>query len=422
MDSSLIIVYEIIIFILIVMSSFFSGSETAIVSANRLLLEKFAKNKKRGAKNALWILDHIEDSISMVLIGNNIANITTTSFITFLATKAYLLDEKFILIVTVVQTVVFLIFCEVSPKIIAKSKSDKFLLKTAFILKILVYSLKPIVWFSSIFTSMIKKISNVDDASSPLIRSREEISLLFKLGEKDGVIDRDRKYFVSEILSFKNITALSVMTPATDVVSIEINASVKDVVELMEKTKFSRILLFEKIQEDVVGYIYFRDLMQSKEKLIHLQDFLVPGKFIPSTKNVYELYLEMQEEKTEMIFVVNEHSNFIGIITLEDIAEKIVGEIHSGDHPDEELITIISDKKFIVDGGIDIDYFQRVFNITIEKKGFETLAGLLMTLMQKIPQKGEKIVFKGLTFKIEKADKKGIDKILVKSTKPVKLN
>ena len=212
------ILYELSIFGLFLLSAFFSGLETSIVSSSRMMLESISNNGSKSAGRALSILDNIEDAMGMILIGNNIANIAATAFITFIATRAFMLDESRLLLITMLQTIIFLIFCEISPKLIARAKGESYLMTFSYPIMIMMFISKPLIKISLFIANLIKRLLRIKDMDKPIIRSRDEIDLLFKLGEKEGIIDEDNQLFISEILSFKDIKAYEAMTPMIDFV------------------------------------------------------------------------------------------------------------------------------------------------------------------------------------------------------------
>ncbi|PKL35653.1 MAG: hypothetical protein CVV44_19160 [Spirochaetae bacterium HGW-Spirochaetae-1] len=414
------LVYEILIFVFILFSAFFSGAETAIISSRRIAIETSAKKGKKSARRALYILDNMEDAIGMILIGNNIANVTATAFITYIATASYMLNDRGIFAVTAVQTLFFLLCCEIFPKIIARARAESFLNLFSLPIKGLTVVFRPVNRVSLAFTSVLKKILGIRRTGNSLVRSREELNILFKIGEKEGVIDGEHLMYVSEILSFKEMTAHEIMTPTIDIVSIELQSSVRQLVGLIESTRFSRIPVFDKRVDNIVGYIFFRDIFK-REKVNNIAEIMIPASYVPSTKNIFELYIEMQDRKIPLVFVVNEYGAVIGMVSHEDIAEEVVGEIQSMDHTDEDLIVQVSEREFLISGDLDIEHFQKLFSLELEKRGFETIAGFVMSRMGKIPVKGEKFVYNKFTFIVEEATDRSVEKIILRSSGKIKL-
>jgi len=412
MSTDLIITYNILTFICILMSAFFSGSETSLVSSNHILIQNLHEKGNMRAGLARRILENQEDALSMILIGNNISNITATAFITYLATKAYLLDETGLLIVTVIQTLVFLVLCEITPKIVARSKAESYLLLFVHLLSFFFFFLRPLVRLSLLFPNLLKRRLKIEKSSTSIISSKDEIDVMFRLGQKEGIIDDKHHFFVNEILSFNKIKAREVMTPLIDVVSIERRQGIRQLVKSIEKTRFSRIPVYEDRVDNIIGYVLYKDLLK-KTSVQSINEILRQPYFIPNTKRIYELLSEMREVEKPLVFVVNEHGAVEGLLTDEDIAEEIVGEIQTRDHPEEELIREISPGKYIIQGDLDIEFFQRKFGIYILKDDFETVAGFVISRLGKIPREGDKFEHEGFVFQVNEATDRSVEKVLL---------
>lgn len=410
-----IIIYEILILIFIALSAIFSGTETSLISANRIKLKALSEKGNQRADRVLDIIDNTENALGTILIGNNLANVAATAFIVFVLTKTFLLNETKLLIITIIQTIIFLIFCEILPKTIARSKAESYLLLFSYPISMLMLILRPIIKIALFFSKKIKAILNLESIKYPIISSRDEIGTLFKLGESEGIIDEDHRHFVSEILSFREVTANEVMTPTIDIISTEKKQSIRYLAKLIEKTRFSRIPIYEDRVDNIIGYVHYRDLLKNN-KIKKIDEVIKKPYFVPATKMIYELFMEMQKSETPIVFVVNEFGAVEGLITYEDIAEEIVGEIQTRDHPDEELIKKINDKKYILCGSLDIDFFQRKFGLSIEKKRFETVAGFITYKLGKIPKKGDQIEYEDYTFIVDAATDRSVESVILKKT------
>ncbi len=407
------LIYEILIGVFVLLSAIFSGTETAVISSNSIKLRALADRGNKLASMSINILDNIEDALSMVLIGNNLANVAATAFIVFVATKAFMFHETDVLMVTTVQTIFFPIFCEILPKTIARSRAETYLMVLSYPIYILLLIFKPPVKVSLVFSSWLKSLLNIDNLKYSVIGSRDEIGTLFKMGEKEGIIDEDHNSFVAEILSFRNLTANEVMTPTIDVFSIEEKQSIKQLIKLIDETRFSRIPVYQERVDNIIGYIHFKELLKNGN-VKNISDIVQKPYYVPSTKRISELYLEMQDNNIPLVFVVNEFGGVQGLITDEDIAEEIVGEIQTRDHPEEELIKKTKENRYLLSGSLDIDFFQKQFDVFIEKKGFETIAGFVTYKFGKIPKKGESFEYGGHTFTVFDATDRSVEKVAFK--------
>lgn len=407
--------YQLVILILMVLSVFFASSETALMSSSRIKLEAMAESGSWGARSALYFFEDIDSTLGMLLIGNNLVNISATSFITYIFSVYYSADENMLILITALQTIVFLVFCETVPKVVARANPEKLIILYSYPLRFFQLLFQPLVFVSIRFSNLLKKRFRIDMSDNSMLRSRDEIDMMFRIGGREGIIDKENLAYVSEILSFRNIISGDVMTPSIDIVSIEVNSDISELVELFYSSSFSRIPVYEKRVDNIIGYIFFRDIIfEKKLKSRQISDFIVPPFYIPSTKNIFELYVEMNQNKTPVAFVVNEFGAVCGMITKEDIAEEVVGEIHTLDHhEDEELIVKLNDKKFIADGNIDVEHLNRLLRLNIEKKGFQTLAGFISCQTGKIPQKGEVLRYNRVSYLIEEATDRLVEKVVI---------
>jgi putative hemolysin len=415
----LLLVYQIFIFLLVILSAFFSGSETAIISANRYAIEDGLQKGQFGAKNALYIINNSERAISMILIGNNIANIITTSFVTFIANFYFKATNFQLLLVITVQTLVFLLFCEILPKIFSRVNADKLLRILSYPLYYLMIIFSPLLYFTQIITNRVKKILSVNESVNYRNRARTEIETLFQMGESAGLLEQNHRIYVDEILSMHKIRVNQVMTPTIEITSVEIKSSIRSLIKLIDKTRFSRIPIYEDRVDNIIGYVYYKDLYDPDVINKSISDILRKTYFIPETKKIYELYRLMKSENIHIVFVVNEFGAVSGLASREDIAEEIVGEIQTTDHINDELMISRGKNSFSVKGTLDIEYFCRLFSVSIHKDGFETVGGFSTSFLGRIPSIGERFYTQGLTFEIESASDKAIDRILISRGKKI---
>jgi len=403
-------IYQLIIIFFAFASALFSSIETAIISSRRITIETLSKRGDKSAIRSLYILDNLEDAIGMVLIGNNISNIAATAFITYVVTKVFAYDDTQLLMVTIVQTMFFLLFCEIGPKVVSKGNAENFLRLFSIPILFLMKFFNPLIRLALFFSESITGFFNIESGEVSPIKSRDDIATFISIGRKEGIIDEEKNIYLSEILSFKNAHAYEIMIPAVDIISVDVNESYKNIIAVIEKTRFSRLPVYKTKDDNFIGYIYYRDLLKNPNRRI--DDIIIEPVFIPETKNVFEIYNKMQKERIPLLFVTDEYGNTSGMLTFEDIAEEIVGEIQTDDNPSEKIITKLTEKKYMLSGRLDIDYFQRYFNIEINKRHFETLGGFIMSLKGDIPVKGDHVKFREYEFIIEETGLRTIEKVL----------
>ncbi|MBN2079167.1 MAG: HlyC/CorC family transporter [Spirochaetes bacterium] len=405
-------IYAGIIVMMTVLSFFFSGSETALLTASRIRLEILAGTGSARARISLALLDRIEDVVGMILIGNNIVNITATAFIAYLATRAFLLNETGLIAVTAVQTVIFLVLCEVTPKVIARAHAETFLLLCAYPMRILVVLMKPAIKLALVFSGVVKRLLGVTGMDREMVRTREEIDILFRIGEEEGVIGEEHQQYVSEILAFKDLMAKEIMTPTIDIVSIEVNHGMRELADIFVRSRFSRVPVYDSRVDNIIGYVFYRDLLE-RRRVKRISEVMNRARYVPTTKGVTALFTEMVEQRVPVVFVVNEYGAVVGMVTHEDIAEEVVGEIQTRDQSDNEPIVELGRGRYMVSGRVDIEYFSKRFNMPVVKKGFETVSGFLEYHMGKIPKKGERFFYDRYAFIIEDSTERSIGNVMV---------
>lgn len=405
--------YETAVIVCVILSAFFSGSETALVSANAMTLESFAIKGSRSARRSLALIKRMEEAISIILIGNNIVNTTAAAFLTYIAAEYFYLKQMQLVILISVQTLIFLLFCELFPKVFARSKPELFLMLFSLPLQLFLAILRPLARVSLTFSLLLKRILNVQKVNDSRVK-REEIDILFKIGGEAGIIVGNNLMYVSEILHIKNTVAAEIMTPTIDIISVEINSSIKNLIATIARIRFTRIPVYHERVDNIVGYVFYRDLLAAGTGNVKkLSDIIHKAHYVPETKSIYDLHLEMQENLLPLVFIINEYGAVVGMVSYEDIAEEVVGEIHAKDQSKEDLIRQISGKKFIVRGDLEIDHFVRQFPMDIEKRGFKTISGFIMYSMGKVPKKGDRFDYGNYTIIIDEATERSVEKVLV---------
>ncbi|HNR89700.1 MAG TPA: hemolysin family protein [Spirochaetota bacterium] len=395
-----------------VLSFFFSGIETAMISSSEITLRSLADGGSARARRALAIITRMEEALGTTLIGNNIVNIASASFITYIAARGFLLNERELLAVSAVQVSVFLVFCEILPKVLARSLAERFLMFFSMPLLLVIRVLGPLSAPALAFSRALKRRMGITPDRSLRFNLRDEVNYFFTRKTRDEQIGDLERELLGEIMSFHEVTAGEIMIPIIDIVSVERKKSVRQLVGLIDRTNFSRIPVYEERVDNIIGYVYYRDLLQRRDA----RDFdglIRRARYVPRTKRIYQLYREMVEDEESIVFVVNEYGGVEGLVTPEDIAEEIVGEIQTRDHPDQVLISSLGRNRFLLSGSLNIDYFTRRFGVPIDKKGFETIAGFIMYVLGHVPREGEAVNHAGCKFIVDAATEKSIEKVIV---------
>ena len=407
----------ILLVVLIALSAFFSASETAFSSVNKIRLKNYASDGNRKAERALKIAEDFDRMLSAILIGNNIVNIASASIGTVIFTKLFGVAGA--AISTVVMTVAVLIFGEILPKSYAKENSEKVTMSFAAPLNAVMFVLTPLVWIFTKLQSLVKSKKGEEDAPSV---TQEELKFIIEEIEDEGVLQESESELLQSALEFQEITVDEILTPRVDLVAADVNDSVEEIKALFMEHRYSRIPIYEKTVDSIIGVLWERDFFR---ELINGNDVDIRGLtrktiFVPEKQLISSLMRELQMSKIHMAVVTDSYGGTVGIVTLEDIVEELVGEIW--DEKDEVVETVVkvAENEYIVDA--DLNIFDMLEELEIEIKDFEpesnTVGGWVLEEMKKIPEQGESFEYEMLTVTIEEVGEKRVEKIRVKVTLP----
>ena len=396
------------IFGLIILSAFFSGSETSLTSASKPRMHNLARTGKKNAKIFEELFKNKEMLICTILFANNLVNILASAIATKILIE--LTNNEGILYATVIMTLMILIFGELIPKTLALSKADQFALKIAPFMKVLVYILYPLtVTLNFVATSILKifGVNYLNFKKEEVSEKREE--------ELRGAIDlhgedssKDEKNMLKSILDLDDITVGSIMIPRKDIFSLSSNIKYNELITKLNNSPHSRIPIWEKNPENIIGIFHIRKLIEIKvdePKTFNIKSLCQKPWFIPESTRLDNQLLEFKRRKEHFSIVVDEYGEFLGIVTLEDIIEEIVGEID--DEHDvlkiskgSEDIKSISGKTYLVKGNVTIRELNKELNINIPVSNASTVAGLVLYESRTIPKKGQVFSFFDLKFEI----------------------
>ena len=396
------------IFGLIILSAFFSGSETSLTSASKPRMHNLARTGKKNAKIFEELFRNKEMLICTILFANNLVNILASAIATKILIE--LTNNEGILYATIIMTLMILIFGELIPKTLALSKADQFALKIAPFMKVLVYILYPLTVTLNFIATTILKIFGVNYLNF----KKEEVSEK-REEELRGAIDlhgedssKDEKNMLKSILDLDDITVGSIMIPRKDIFSLSSNIKYNELITKLNNSPHSRIPIWEKNPENIIGIFHIRKLIEIKvdePKTFNIKSLCQKPWFIPESTRLDNQLLEFKRRKEHFSIVVDEYGEFLGIVTLEDIIEEIVGEID--DEHDvlkiskgSEDIKSISSKTYLVKGNVTIRELNKELNINIPVSNASTVAGLVLYESRTIPKKGQVFSFFDLKFEI----------------------
>ena len=323
-----------LIFFLLMGSAFFSGTEIAYTSLSKLKMKRDAENPSTVQKLVGFIYNHYDYALSTVLVGNNLVNIAATSVATVLAVNlaasmnGKVTDDAASTIVTVVMTVVILIVGEITPKMIARRCSDTIAKLAAYPLLVMMLLFFPVVWITGCIVNIFSLLWKKKDTQDVTI-TEEELENLLDTAEDEGVIDESETELLQSALEFTDMDAADILTPRIDVVGFEINTGMEEILSVIRETQFSRFPVYERTIDHVVGILYVKHLLKElvDNKDVQLKDLLLEPAYIPKTMRLHDIMDEFRAHQTHMVIVADEYGGIMGIVTMEDVLEQLVGEI-----------------------------------------------------------------------------------------------
>lgn len=403
----------IIIVACIVMSAYFSATETAFSSLNRIRVKNLAEKGNKKAKLVMKLSENYDSLLSTILIGNNIVNIASASLATVLFVNM-LGAEAGPSVSTAVTTVVVLIFGEVSPKSIAKESPEKFAMFSAPILNMLVKILTP---FNFLFGQWKKLLSLLFKSSDDTGITEEELLFIVDEAEQDGGIDEQESKLIHSALEFTEQEVIDVLTPRIDITAVSTQATKEEIAEIFTETAYSRIPLYDESVDHIIGIIYqkdFHNYVYHTDK--DISEIVRPTLYVHKNKKIGVLLKELQQRKMHFAVVLDEFGGTIGIVTLEDILEELVGEIWDEHDEVNSEIEIKSEDEVIALGSANVEKLFEVLNIEIaEDEEIPVIVnGWVMKELERIPVKGDTFEYKGYKITVLSVNEKRVEKVLIK--------
>ena len=398
----------IIMAVCLMLSAYFSATETAFSSANTTRLRTLAEKGSKNAALALKLLEQYDRLLSTILIGNNIVNIATASIGTVLFVKHY--GDAGATISTVVVTVVVLIFGEISPKSIAKDCAEKCAMLSAPILRVLIWVLMPLNLLFSLWKKLLAKVFRLNGDSK---MSQEELLMLVDEVQQDGSIDRDEGELLKNAIGFSEQEAQDILIHRVDLAALPVTASKEEVAALFTQTKYSRLLIYQDSIDHILGTVHQKDFYVGCGVTDQpLSDIISPPVFALENEPIRALLKKLQQAKTHVAVVVDEYGGTCGIVTMEDILEELVGEIWDEHDEEEVFLRKIAPDTWLVDAGMDFDDFAEFFQLKTDSE-MVSVSGWVMEQFGRVPEAGDSFVFESLTVRVTRVENHRIEEIQV---------
>lgn len=420
----------IVLIILILLNAYFAATEIAFISLNDAKIDKQAKEGNKKAKQIQKMLNNPSKFLATIQIGITMAGFLSSAFASdaFADHLAPILNGWLpmvsvdvwktvsIIIITLILSFFTLVFGELVPKRLAMKYYEKVAYGTIGVIRAISIITAPFVKLLTFSTNMVSKIFGVGEAEEEVV-TEEEIKMMIDQGEEKGTIEKGERQLLNNVFEFNDIIVSEVMTPRTDIYAIDINDNVKDLLDEMDEFKYSRIPVYEESIDDIKGILFIKDIIKplKNKEPIDIKKIMREPYFVPESKDIDELFKEMQQNKVQMAIAIDEYGGTAGLITMEDIIEELVGNILDEYDEEDPDIKKIDDNTFILSGTLTSYEIKKLFNVEIPEGDYETLSGYLLDRLGRIPDENEHPVIEddNLTYKVEEMEDKRIKYVKV---------
>ncbi|HJC75788.1 MAG TPA: hemolysin family protein [Candidatus Mediterraneibacter faecavium] len=403
----------IILIILLMLSAFFSSNETALTTVNKIRLRALADD---GDKKAAMVLDitenHTSKMLSAILIGNNIVNISASSLS---ATLAYAFGGYMVSIATAVLTVAILVFGEITPKNYATINAEKISLRYIRIIKFFMTVMTPVIFIINLFSRGIMFLLRVDPSAAKKVMTEEELRTIVDVSHERGVIESDEKEMINNVFDLGDADAKDIMVPRVHVTFADVNSTYDELIDIFREDKFTRLPVYEDSQDNIVGIINMKDLLLcNRDESFSIRDIMRKPHFTYEYKSISELLVEMRESTFNIAIVLDEYGEMAGLITLEDILEEIVGEIHDEYDEQEDQFYQLSDREYVVEGAMNLDDVNERLQTGFASEDYDSLGGFIIERLDRMPELNDEVVTEdGTRLVVETLDKNRIESVHV---------
>ncbi|MCR5737991.1 MAG: hemolysin family protein [Eubacterium sp.] len=404
-----------VLIVLLMLSAFFSSAETALTTINKLRLRLLVEDGNKKAKTLEKVLSKPRKMLSTILIGNNIVNIAASSITTIFVQRIF---ANWIVSIGVgILTILIIIFGEIIPKTIATMHSEKLALFYAKPICSLMFLLTPVIFILNLFSSLILKIFRVSVNLNSSTITEDELRTIIDVSQEEGILEEEEFDMINNVFDFGDTCAKDIMIPKVEITMLPLDVTYKELIEAVQEDKFTRMPIYKDSTDNIIGIINIKDLVINQ---IHATNFDIrklmrEPYYTIGTKVLNDLLFEMRGNDTGICIVLDEYGQCEGLITLEDIIEEIIGEIRDEfDEAEKQVIRKINENEYIVEGSINLDDFNEQLETEIDSENYESLGGLIIEHLDRLPQKGDVVTIDNCRLTVIKMDDKRIDYVKVK--------
>ena len=412
------IIQLVIVIILLSASAFFSSAETALMTSNKLKMRNLAENGDKRAAKVLKVTENTDKMLSAILIGNNIVNLTASSISTALTLKIF--GSKLVGIATGILTFLILVFGEITPKNVASKNAENMALAYIGVISFLVNLLTPVIFIVNTVAKFVISIFNKNGDDNNAV-TEEELRAMVEYSHEEGVIENEEKKMIVNVVDFGDTVAGDIMVPRVDMVMVDEKSSYEEILQVFREERYTRIPVYEETPDNVIGILNVKDflLIEDKENFV-MKELLREPLYTYEYKKTSALMMDMRKTGANIVIVLDEYGITAGLITLEDMLEEIVGEIRDEfDADEDEGITKVSDLEYLIDGSTNLDDINDRIGLSLSSEEYESIGGLIMEKLGRLPVEGEIINFDNIVLTVKKMDHARIEKVCLKLKQPV---
>ena len=414
-----VVIRLVLVVVCLVLSAFFSSSETALTTVNLIRIRNLADN---GDKAAAWVLKARRDQSKMlgaILIGNNVVNLSASSMLTVLVTDVF--GSQAVGAATGVLTLLVLLFGEITPKTIATLEAEKNALRFARVICLLMTILTPVIFVVNLLSGGVLRLLGVDPNKPTDSITEDELRTIVEVGHEKGVIESEEKEMINNVFDLGDSVARDIMVPRIDMSFVDVEASYEELMEIFRRDHYTRLPVYEDNTDNVIGIINMKDLILLEDRAaFSVRDYLRQPLFTFESKKLSELMIEMRKTSNNIVIVLDEYGATAGLITLEDILEEIVGDIRDEfDADEEDELKEISKGEYLADGSMNLDDINDRLVLELVSEDFDSLGGFMIDRLEHLPAEGEEVDTEEVRLVVEKVNKNRIDKVHIYVKKTV---
>ncbi|MEY8522292.1 HlyC/CorC family transporter [bacterium 1XD8-76] len=410
------VIQLLILLILLILSGFFSSAETALTCANKVRIRSLADEGNKRALRVQIILESYSKVLSTILIGNNIVNIGASSLATTLTIRLF--GNRFVGICTGILTFLVLIFGEIVPKTWAGSHADKIALAYSGIIHILMTVLTPIIWIVDNIAQGIIRLFHLGAKPGEGNITQEELRTYVDVSHEEGVIESGERKFIHNVFDFSDSTAAEIMIPRINMTTLSSDSTYEEIFTQFKKTMYTRIPVYEDDNPDnVIGFVHMKDFILTKDSpRFKVNKILRNVYYTYERKKTSDLFVELREKATNIAIVLDEYGSAVGMITMEDLLEEIVGEIRDEYDADEaELIKKIDTHRYLIEGSMKVDDVNEALNLSLESEDYDSIGGIMIDRLDRLPKNNETVVLEnGISLQARGISQNRIRNVLIK--------